>query len=314
MNDILNNILMQSGLIIPLGEVEVEMLSKACSNFVNEESFSFPVFEDLVYCYLNKQGCKKLKASIENFMLMNEGIQKTYPLCVSHALVFYCIYISIEECGSHKTQAIRSLSLQNAMLQIHGKWDTLKFSDLLCSLYFKSTEYLGNLHIGEKMYPRDFARSMFKDECRVNEDIDEEMARYIQSLVLLSWDAQMQRFIDELDEKNPFMRVVYVLEHYFLNKPQLPNKDDFKKILHMTFIGKDGKKQKIGTILSMIADREVVLVDDIKSSSSQILKETDRIVSHDDGPQILLYDFRLSPKEFFVYLYHELLLEDLLKD
>lgn len=64
----------------------------------------------------------------------------------------------------------------------------------------------------------------------------------------------------------------------------------------------------------MIADREVVLVDDIKSSSSQILKETDRIVSHDDGPQILLYDFRLSPKEFFVYLYHELLLEDLLKD
>ena len=78
---------MQSGLIIPLGEVEVEMLSKACSNFVNEESFSFPVFEDLVYCYLNKQDCKNLKASIENFMLMNEGIQKTYPLGVSHALV-----------------------------------------------------------------------------------------------------------------------------------------------------------------------------------------------------------------------------------
>lgn len=64
----------------------------------------------------------------------------------------------------------------------------------------------------------------------------------------------------------------------------------------------------------MIADSEMVLVDDIKSSSSLILIETDRIISHDDGSQILPYDFRLSPKEFFVYLYHELLLEDLLKD
>lgn len=314
MNDILNNILMQSGLIIPLEEENVEMLSKACSNFVNEESFSFSVFEDLVYCYLNKQDCKKLNASIENFMLMNEGIQKTYPLCVSHALVFYCIYISIEECGSQKTQAIRSLSLQNAMLQIHGKWETLKFTDLLCSLYFKSTEYLGNLCIGEKVYPRDFARSMFKDGCRVNEDIDDEMAGYIQSLVLLSWDAEMLQFTEKLEEKNAFMRVVYVLEHYFLNKPQLPNKDDFRRLLSIMFIGKDGKRQKIGTILSTIADSEVVLVNDIKSSSSLILIETDRIASNDDGPKMLQHDFKLSPKEFFVYLYHELLLEDLLKD
>ena len=274
MNDILNNILMQSGLIIPLEEEEVEMLSKACSNFVNEESFSFSEFEDLVYCYLNKQGHKKLIASIENFMLMNEGIQKTYPLCVSHALVFYCIYISIEECSSKKTQAIRSLALQNAMLQIHGKWDTLKFADLLCSLYFKSTEYLGNLYIGEKVYPRDFARSMFRDGCRVNEEIDDEMAGYIQSLVLLSWDAEMLQFIEKLDEKNAFMRVVYILEHYFLNKPQLPNKDDFRYLLSMMFVGKDGKRQKIGTILSMIADSGVVLVNNIKSLTSLILIET----------------------------------------
>ena len=314
MNDILNNIFMQSGLIIPLEEEEVEMLSKACSDFINEESFSFPVFEDLVCCYLNKQGHKKLIDSIENFMLMNEGIQKTYPLCVSHALVFYCIYRSIEECSSKKTQAIRSLALQNAMLQIHGKWDTLKFTDILCSLYFKSTEYLGNLYIGEKVYPRDFARSMFKDGCRVNEDVDDEMAGYIQSLVLLSWDAEMQRFIDELDEKNAFMRVVYILEHYFLNKPQLPNKDDFRHLLSMMFIGKDGKRQKIGTILSMIADSGVVLVNNIKSLTSLILIETDRIASNDDGPKMLPHDLRLSPKEFFVYLYHELLLEDLLKD
>ena len=67
-------------------------------------------------------------------------------------------------------------------------------------------------------------------------------------------------------------------------------------------------------ILSTIADSEVVLVNDIKSLSSLILIETDRITSHDGTPQMLPHDFRLSPKEFFVYLYHELLLEDLLKD
>lgn len=314
MNDILNNILMQSGLIIPLGEEEVKILSKACSSFVNEESFSFPVFEDLVYCYLNKQGSKKLKASIENFMLMNEGIQKRYSLCVNHALVFYCIYISIEECEDKETQAIRSLALQNAILQFHGKFETIKYIDLLCTLYFKSTDFLDSLHIGEKEYPCVFARSMFNDGYHVNEDIDDEMAENIQSITLLSWDAEMLRFIKELNEDNKFIRYVYILEHYFLYKPQMPTMDDFKHLISMAFEEKDGKRLKIDNILSDIADCGVILVDKVISKSSLILLEINRYVVHDYDGEKLLNGFRLSPKEFFVYLYHELLLEDLLKN
>ena len=85
-----------------------------------------------------------------------------------------------------------------------------------CTLYFKSTEYLGDLSIGEKDYPCDFARSMFQEDYRVNEDIDDEMSENIQSLVLMAFDAEMEQFISTLEEKDPFMRVVSILEHYFL--------------------------------------------------------------------------------------------------
>lgn len=67
----------------------------------------------------------------------------------------------------------------------------------------KSTVYLSNLSIGEKEYPCEFARSMFKDHYRVNDDIDDEMSENIQSLVLMAFDAEMKQFISTLDEKDP---------------------------------------------------------------------------------------------------------------
>ena len=93
---------------------------------------------------------------------------------------------------------------------------------------------MGDLSIGEKEYPCEFARSMFKDDYRVNEDIDDEMSESIQSLVLMAFDAEMEQFISTLDEKDPFMRVVSILEHYFLNMPQLPTLSDFKRLMNIT--------------------------------------------------------------------------------
>ena len=53
------------------------------------------------------------------------------------------------------------------------------------------------------------------------------------------------------------------------------------------------------------------LVDDIRSGSSLILHEI--VNARDNEYGDYLKNFELSPKEFLVYLYHELLLEDLLK-
>lgn len=61
MNKILNNILLQSGLIIPLDTDEIEQLARACSNFVKSESFSFSTFESLLIYICERQRMAKAK-------------------------------------------------------------------------------------------------------------------------------------------------------------------------------------------------------------------------------------------------------------
>lgn len=311
MNKILNNILLQSGLIIPLDTDEMEQLARACSNFVKSESFSFSTFESLLIYYIKGKEWPELNNFIENYISENSERKSTYPTRVNHALGFFCIYLAIAEYQGRKEQAIRSLALQNMMLAVHGKWNSLRYSEILCTLYFKSTVYLSNLSIGEKEYPCEFARSMFKDHYRVNDDIDDEMSENIQSLVLMAFDAEMKQFISTLDEKDPFMRVVSILEHYFLNMPQLPTLNDFKRLVAITFVDKEGKGQKMSNVLWKIADSGVVLSEEVISKTSLILMGVNRLMN--GGNTDFLNKIRLKPKEFFVYLYHELLLEHLLK-
>lgn len=311
MIEILNNILLQSGLIIPLDADEIKLLVRACSNFVNNESFSLSTFESLLIYYIKGKEWPKLNSFIENYMSENDERKTVYPTRINHALDFFCIYLAIAECQNRKEQAIRSLALQNMILAVHGKWRNLKYSEILCTLYFKSTEYLGDLSIGEKDYPCDFARSMFQEDYRVNEDIDDEMSENIQSLVLMAFDAEMEQFISTLEEKDPFMRVVSILEHYFLSMPQLPTLSDFKRLMAITFIGKEGKGQKMNTILRKIADSGIVLFEEVISESSLILTGVNKLITGENTDY--LNTIRLKPKEFFVYLYHELLLEYLLK-
>lgn len=94
MNKILNNILLQSGLIIPLDTDEIELLARACSNFVKSESFSFSTFESLLIYYIKGKEWPKLKIFIENYISENSERKSTYPTRVNHALVFFCIYLA----------------------------------------------------------------------------------------------------------------------------------------------------------------------------------------------------------------------------
>ena len=113
MIEILNNILLQSGLIIPLDADEIKLLVRACSNFVNNESFSLSTFESLLIYYIKGKEWPKLNSFIENYMSENDERKTVYPTRINHALDFFCIYLAIAECQNRKEQAIRSLALQN---------------------------------------------------------------------------------------------------------------------------------------------------------------------------------------------------------
>ena len=310
MNNVLNNILMQCGLIVPLEETETDVLAKACSEYIGNESFSFGDFEELADCYVTNRDCKELNDFVTEYISNNGLGNYIFPKRIKYALVFYCIYLAITECDDDKKIALRSLSLQNVM---HGNWEKLNYQDVLFKLYFKYNQYAEGEVIGEKIYSRDFVQSMFIDSFRQGETISEDMSDKIQSLALMAWDAEMSQFIKGLKETNDFLKIQLILEHYFINKPQIPQKEDFIELMQRIFPrGGNGQRQKIEKILKNLAETDVCLVDEIKSDSSLLLHEIENARDNEYGDY--LRDFELSPKEFFVYLYHELLLEDLLKD
>ena len=313
MSKVLNDILMQCGLIVPLEETETDILAKACSEYINNESFSFEDFEELADCYVMNRECKELNNFVAEYISSNGLENYKFPKRIKCALVFYCIYLAIEECDDDKDIALRSLSLQNFMIQMHGNWAKFNYQNILYKLYFKYDQYAEGEVIGEKKYPREFVQSMFIDGFRQGETISEDMSGKIQSLALMAWDAEMSQFIKGLKETNDFLKIQLVLEHYFINKPQIPQKKDFVELMQRIFPrGGNGQRQKIEKILKNLAETDVCLVDEIRSSSSLILHEI--VNARDNEYGNYLKGFELSSKEFFVYLYHELLLEDLLKE
>ena len=313
MNNVLNKILMQCGLIVPLEETETDVLAKACSEYIGNESFTFDDFEELADCYVTNRECKELNDFVTEYISNNGLGNYNFPKRIKCALVFYCIYLAIEEYEDDKEAALRSLSLQNVMIQVHGNWEKLNYQDVLYKLYFKYNQYAEGEVIVEKKFPRDFVQSMFIDSFRQGETISEDMSDKIQSLALMAWDAEMSQFIKGLKETNDFLKIQLILEHYFINKPQIPQKEDFIELMQRIFPrGGNGQRQKIEKILENLAETDVCLVDEIKSGSSLLLHDIENARINEYGDY--LKGFELSPKEFFVYLYHELLLEDLLKE
>ena len=313
MNNVLNNILIQCGLIVPLEETETDTLAKACSEYISNESFSFEDFEELADCYVMNRECKELNDFVAEYISNNSLGNYNFPKRIKCALVFYCIYLAIEECDNDKDIALRSLSLQNVMIQVHGNWGKLNYQNILYKLYFRYDQYAEGEVICEKKYPRDFVQSMFTGSFRQGETISDDISDNIQSLALMAWDEEMSQFIKGIKETNDFLKIQLILEHYFINKPQIPQRENFVELMQRIFPrGGYGQKQKIEKILKNLAEADVCLVDDIKSGSSLILHEI--VNARDNEYGDYLKDFELSSKEFLVYLYHELLLEDLLKE
>lgn len=311
MDKILNDIFIQCGLVIPLDKEETEMLDQACNEFVSSEDFSFSDYEEMLGYYINNDKFSDLDSFIENYAKNNDWKGYKVPQRIKNALVFYCVYLCIINCDDIRQKGLRSLSLQNAMIQVHGKWENVKFQNILRKLYFKCDEYTDGESIGEKLYPKDFVQSMFMEGYMVNETITEDIAGDIHSLALIAWDAEVKRFISDLKEKDPFVRVYLILKHYFINKPQILTKTDFDVLMSNVFPrGGIGQKQNVEKALQKIADLSKTL-ENVKSENSILLLEINN--ARESELAYYLKGIQLTPKEFFVYLYHELLLEELLK-
>ena len=79
MNNVLNDILIQCGLIVPLKETETDMLAQACSEYIGKESFSFDVFEELADCYVMNRENKELSYFVAEYISSNNLGNYNFP-------------------------------------------------------------------------------------------------------------------------------------------------------------------------------------------------------------------------------------------
>ena len=157
-NYILDQLLMQSGLIVPYSKDYILLLEKGCRNFIDEK-LDNGFFTDLALSY-TKNSCPDL---FKNYIqgLFEEA--KELPPCVWNTLVFYVVYLAIIDNDNENEKAIYSCMLQNILIRCKGHWEELKFPSYLIRLYGFMDTYLLDNQVGDGDFPHDFLGTIFSD-------------------------------------------------------------------------------------------------------------------------------------------------------
>ena len=155
---ILDQLLMQSGLIVPYSKDYILSLEDGCRNFIDEK-LDNGVFTDLALSY-TKNSCPDF---FKNYIqgLFEEA--KELPPCVWNTLVFYVVYLAIIDNDDEKEKAIYSCMLQNILIRCKGHWEELKFPSYLIRLYGFMDMYLQDNKVGDGDFPHDFLGTIFCD-------------------------------------------------------------------------------------------------------------------------------------------------------
>lgn len=242
----------------------------------------------------------------------NEFRTSGFPNCVWNALTFYVIYISIGNNDDDEQKAILSCSLQNQLLFYKGHWDSLNFQDYLVKLYYDFCDYLDEYEQGFGDVDMDFVAEIF-DETITSSDVDDETLTKLKVMGKYTWLYKLEHFWDNKEfsgERNAFLKVLYFLDYCYKEIPSIYICVSLKKMLELSGVLKSVANKSLRGIISDILALEKDFFDVPISKSSIILKMINESYIYEE----VFVDEKLSPAEFFVYLYYEVLLELKLKE
>ena len=308
----LSGILNECGLVCPYDDELVCQLDDVCHKFVESVDLKESEFADWVKCYCKGDYSIKIRTFVEKMAHDNEFRTSGFPNCVWSALTFYVIYISIDNNNDDEQKIILSCSLQNQLLFYKGHWDSLNFQDYLVKLYYDFCDYLDEYEQGYGDVDKDFVAVIF-DETITSLDVDDETLTKLKVMGKYTWLYKLEHFWDNIEfsgERNAYLKVLYFLDYCYKEIPSIYICVSLKKMLELSGVLKSVAKKSLRGIISDILALGKDFFDVPISKSSIILKMINESYIYEE----VFVDEKLSPAEFFVYLYYEVLLELKLKE
>lgn len=305
-NNVLDQLLMQNGLIVPYSKDLILLLEEGCRNFIDEK-LGIDVFADLALSY-TKNSCPVL---FKNYIggLFEET--KELPPCVWNTLGFYVVYLAIIDNDDEKKRAIYSCMLQNILVRCKGHWEELRFPSYLIRLYGFMDVYLQDNEVGGGDFPHEFVVAIFSDidSLRTTLNAEEEQWK-LKVIGRYAWKHRLEERIknEGFQHQNPYLKAMEFLQYLFDNRPNVFIHDGVFELIKKSKFLNSQKKETLGRILETIRNAEIINEETEWSKSSIIL----RLISGEHITDDTFFQEKFNPKEFFVCVYYELLLESIL--
>lgn len=304
-NDIIYELLKETDLIVPLDDELVTELVNYCYEFIGNEDFNLNKFNQLVNSYLDDSCDANLKQYIKG-RLKEDKNDSVVPDCVFNALNFYSICISInDEDYDEETISEFSLSLKNSMIKRVNNYDSLKFQSYLYRFYEKDNLSKGNeKHL---QFPTCFIKRICSPTFKI-EDLEEKEIKDLKSTAYLAWMENVKNIIDRCTESDPFKKTFKVLDIYFKELPRIEMAFDVRSLIaRMKF--RNNRRKSIYDIITTIRNsvNDAEMPETYDSTSSHLynliwdIEKLDKDAKWQKQP--------LTPRDFFIYYYFELLLE-----
>lgn len=309
---------LEGSVVIPYSDNILEAIGTACHSYNKDEDINrFELFENMVECFLTGKDDKNFHAVL-NDSVENDGTLTVLPNVVVQRIAGYKSYIMVMEADSEEDSSIMSTIFMNYILLVKKRLNNIPCSDLIIeiynkhlSCYIKDNDKLRNLNdtgliktIAEAEEPIAILNEK-EDETNINKQL----------LVLAKSAAfyQYDKIFNGNDVKNigdPFARIfvalckmvhetsyIYYDYPFYLKSMELLSNDECKS------------RKSIGKIIDSIQSYADEWPESLNSNSSLLL----RLIKNENRESILtMLTTQLGIKEFTVYLYYELMVEEIL--
>lgn len=309
---------LEGAVVIPYNEDVLEAINKACHDYChNENEDKFDIIEDLAECFLVGMEDTDFHSAL-NAAVVKESSLQTLPNGVVQRLAGYACYCMVMEEEDEKDSSILASIFMNFMLLVKRYANHIPCGDLIHEMYGRHISYYikkidnlddtGDLNIIRKIAESDSPLSDFK-ELEDEDDMNKRLKKLAKSSAFYEYQKVLNR--EDLQTiTDPFVRVFVALcklmskmEYAYYNFPFYPAIMDLLD-------EKEGKTrkavQKIAESLKPYANN---YKKDLYSNSTLLLRmakgETDALLKD-------ISTIQLNVKEFCVYLYYELLINNIL--
>lgn len=310
---------LEGAVVIPYNENVLKVINQACHNFYNgENDDKFSIMENLAEYFLvgieNRAFLSALNAAVAE-----EGSLTTLPIGVVQRLAGYSCYCMVMEEADKRDCSILATIFMNFILLVKRHINRIPCGDLIQEMYRKHISYYlkvidrlddtGDLTLIQNIAESDDSLSYFKDL----ED-DDDMDVKLKKLAKSSAYYEYQKIFNNKDLQvisDPFVKVFIALCK-FKNRMKYCYYDFPFYDATMNLLSEDESKTRksIQKITESLKPYATKYIKDLYSDSSLLLRlakgETDTCLNNISAIQ-------LNIKEFCVYLYYELLIDNILK-